>query len=188
VAHAFLLFSQQLLQSGVRLGLCRQEIAPFLLIGGEIKQVLLDLADVIQNDGLHVPIADGFARPFSSSRPPEWDASSNMSIQIWSENVILANLTAGREHSDELQTALAMVRGKSDCNVVVDFCNIDVVGSTTLAGLLELRQVLQPSGHKLVLCGLRPAIKGLFTIVRLDSAFDFVEDRFAALAKVQMIG
>jgi anti-anti-sigma factor len=111
-----------------------------------------------------------------------------MSIQNWSENVILVNLTPRPEAHDELQMAIAMAREIEDCRVVVDFSNADVVGSTTLAGLLELQHVLQPSGHKLVLCGLSPAAKGIFTIVRLDSAFDFAEDRFAALARVQMIG
>jgi anti-anti-sigma regulatory factor len=81
-----------------------------------------------------------------------------------------------------------MVHERGDCNVVVDFSSVDVVGGTTFTQLLELRKVLRDSGHKLVLCGLSPATKGIFTIVRLDGTFDFVEDRFAALATVQMIG
>ncbi len=33
-----------------------------------------------------------------------------------------------------------------------------------------------------------PATKGVFTIARLDDLFEFAEDRFAALAGLQMIG
>jgi len=98
------------------------------------------------------------------------------------------NLPPGLQDQDELQRAIAMVREKGDCNVVIDFSNVDVAGGATFTRLLELRQVLRDSGHKLVLCGLSPATKGIFTIVRLDGTFDFVEDRFAALATVQMIG
>ena len=111
-----------------------------------------------------------------------------MGIQSWSEDVILVNLPRRLEDHDELQTAIAMAREKGHCNVVIDFSSVYVVGSTTFARLLELRQVLQDSGRKLVLCGLGPATKGVFTIARLDSVFEFVEDRFAALGGLQMIG
>jgi hypothetical protein len=61
-------------------------------------------------------------------------------------------------------------------------------GSTTFAQLLELRQALHDRGHTLVLCGVSPATKGVFIVSRLDGLFDFVADRFAALATLQMIG
>jgi anti-sigma B factor antagonist len=71
---------------------------------------------------------------------------------------------------------------------VIDFSHIDVVGGACLAGLLEVRRLLHDGGHKLTLCGVAPAIRGVFTITRLDDLFEFVEDRFAALASLQMIG
>ena len=115
-------------------------------------------------------------------------AKPGMSIQSWSEDVIVVNLSHRLEDHAELKTVAEMVREKGDCNVVIDFSDVAVVGSPTFARLLELQQVLQDSGHKLVLCGLSPAIKGAFSIVRLDSIFDFVEDRFAALACLQIVG
>ncbi len=36
--------------------------------------------------------------------------------------------------------------------------------------------------------GLAPATRGVFTIARLDDVFDFVEDKFAALAHLQILG
>jgi anti-anti-sigma factor len=110
-----------------------------------------------------------------------------MGIQSWSENVILVNLPQRLEDHAELQTVVEMVREREDCNVVIDFSDVAIVGSPTFARLLELRQVLLASGHKLVLCGLRPATQGVFAITRLDSIFEFVEDRFAALAGLQMM-
>ena len=116
-----------------------------------------------------------------------WKARSKMGIQRWSEDVILVDLPRGWEENNELQTVIEMGHPKSDSNIVIDFSNVDIVGSTTFARLLELRQMLLDSGHKLVLCGLSPATKGVFSIARLDSVFEFVEDRFAALASLQIV-
>jgi hypothetical protein len=69
-----------------------------------------------------------------------------------------------------------------------DFSHVDVVGGACLAGLLEVRRLLNDCGHKLTLCSVAPATKGVFTIARLDERFEFAEDRFAALASLQMIG
>jgi len=64
-----------------------------------------------------------------------------------------------------------------DCDVVVDFSHVDVVGGACLAGLLEVRRLLMDCGHKLTLCGVAPAIKGVFIVARLDDLFEFAEDR-----------
>ena len=110
-----------------------------------------------------------------------------MSIQRWSEDVILVDLPGELEKHNELQTIIGMVRDRGDCDVVMDFSHIDVVGGACLAGLLEVRRLLNECGHKLTLCSVAPARKGVFTITRLDDLFEFVEDRLAALASLQMI-
>jgi anti-anti-sigma factor len=110
-----------------------------------------------------------------------------MSIQNWSKDMIVVNLPPSSQDHRELETAIAMAREKGDFNLVVDFSSVDVVGSRMFAALLELRQLLQESGHKLVLCGLSPATKGVFSIARLDDVFEFVQDRFAALADHQIV-
>jgi len=111
-----------------------------------------------------------------------------MSIHRWSEDMILVDLSRELEKQNELQTVIGLVRDRGDCDVVIDFSHVDVVGGTCLAGLLEVRRLLHDRGHKLMFCSVAPAIKGVFTITRLDDLFEFVEDRFAALASLQMIG
>jgi anti-anti-sigma factor len=111
-----------------------------------------------------------------------------MSIHRWSEDVILVDLPWELEDQDELQTVIGMVRDWGDCDVVVDFSHVDVVGGACLARLVEVQRRLNDRGHKLTLCGVAPAIKGVFTSARLDDLFEFTEDRFAALASLQMIG
>jgi anti-anti-sigma factor len=111
-----------------------------------------------------------------------------MSIQRWSQDMILVDLPRELKNQKELQTVIAMVRDRADCDVVIDFSHVDVVGGACLAGLLEVRRLLNACGHKLTLCSVAPATRGVFTIARLDDLFEFVEDRFAALANLQMIG
>ena len=100
-----------------------------------------------------------------------------MSIHRWSEDVILVDLPRELEKHSELQTVAGMVRDGGDCDVVVDFSHVDVVGGACLAGLLEVRRLLNDCGHKLTLCSVAPAIRGVFTIARLDDLFEFAEDR-----------
>jgi anti-anti-sigma regulatory factor len=91
-----------------------------------------------------------------------------MSILRGSQDVILQDLPRELENHSELQTVIGMVRDRGDC---------DVVGGACLAGLLEMRRLLIDCGHKLTLCSVAPATKGVFIIARLDDLFEFAEDR-----------
>ena len=108
-----------------------------------------------------------------------------MSIQRWSENVILVDLPGEPEGHDELQTVIGMLRAGDDCDVVIDFSHVDAVRGTCLADLLDLQGLVEEGGHKVTLCSVAPAIEGLLTIARLDDLFEFAEDRFTALASLQ---
>jgi anti-anti-sigma regulatory factor len=81
-----------------------------------------------------------------------------------------------------------MLREGCDYDVVVDFSRVDVVGGACLAGLLEIQKLVNEHGHRLTLCSVAPATKGVFTIARLDGVFEFAEDRFTALASPQLVG
>lgn len=83
-----------------------------------------------------------------------------MSIHRWSEDVILVDLPRELEKQNELQTVIGMVRDRGDCDVVIDFSHVDVVGGVCFAGLWEVRRLLQACGHKLTLCGVAPATRG----------------------------
>ncbi len=110
-----------------------------------------------------------------------------MGVQQWSEDIILVDLPRRLQQHEELKRVIEMVHERGDCDVVVDFSDVDVVGCTTLTWLLELRQLLRDRGRRLVLCSVTPATKGIFTIARLDEVFDFVEDRFTVSAHLQTI-
>jgi len=110
-----------------------------------------------------------------------------MSIQCWSQEVLLVDLPEDLARQDELQIVLRMLHNGGVCDVVVDFSQVHVVGGAWLTHLLKVQRLVHEHGHKLTLCGVAPVMRGLFTIAHLDSRFGFAEDRFAALATPQLV-
>jgi len=109
-----------------------------------------------------------------------------MGIQGWSEDIILVDLLQEPEMRDELETVVEMVRDKGNCDVVIDFSGVDIVTSSSLSKLLNLRKMLSDSDHKLVLCSVSSSTKGIFMIDGHDANFEFADDKFVALASLQM--
>ena len=88
---------------------------------------------------------------------------------------------------DELQSVTEMVRDRGDCEVVIDFSEIDIVTSSSLSKMLKLRKLLADCGHKLIFCSVAPATKGIFTVTGLNDVFEVVDDKFIALASLQIV-
>jgi len=109
-----------------------------------------------------------------------------MGIQNWSEEILLVELPQEPELGDELKTVTEMVRDRGDCDVVVDFSSVDIVTSSSLSKLLRLRKLLVDCGHRLVFCNVAPATKGIFTVTGLDGIFELADDKFVALAGLQI--
>jgi anti-anti-sigma factor len=111
----------------------------------------------------------------------------NMGIQDWSEEIILVDLPPEPDMGEELKTVTGTVRDRGDCDVVIDFGGVDIVTSSSLSKLLKLRKLLGDCGHRLVFCNVAPATKGIFTVTGLEGIFELVDDKFVALAGLQMI-
>lgn len=111
-----------------------------------------------------------------------------MSIHRWSQNVILVELPGPWQKQNELPAVIRMLREGNDCDVVIDFSGVDVVSGVCLADLLRIQRLVNECGRKLTLCGVAPSVRGVFAIARLDDVFEFADDRFAALASLQLVG
>jgi anti-anti-sigma factor len=111
-----------------------------------------------------------------------------MGIQDWSDNCVLVTAAPEPDMSDELRTVTEIVRRRDNCSVVIDFSEIELVTSSSLAQLLRLQKVLDDHNQHLVLCGANPKTKGVFEVTGLDKVFEFVEDKFTALAGMQIVG
>ncbi len=110
-----------------------------------------------------------------------------MGIQNWSETILLVNLAVEPQLGEELSTVVDMVRRKGR-DVVVDFSDVDILTSSSIAKLLKLRKVLVDTDHRLVFCGVGSKTRNIFTVTGLDAVFEFVDDQFLALAGLQMAG
>jgi anti-anti-sigma factor len=110
-----------------------------------------------------------------------------MGIQNWSEDIILVDLPQEPEMSEELNAVTVMVRDRGNCDVVIDFSGVDIITSSSLSKLLKLRKLLTDCGHQLVFCCVAAATKGIFTVTGLDGIFEFADDKFVALASLQMV-
>jgi hypothetical protein len=62
-----------------------------------------------------------------------------MSKEIWQEGVVLVELPSEPETSDELNSVIRYVQDRGDCDVVIDFSNVTILTSMSLAPLLRLR-------------------------------------------------
>jgi anti-anti-sigma factor len=109
-----------------------------------------------------------------------------MGIQNWSDNIILVNLGEEPQMGEELQIAIDMVAENSGSDVVIDFAEVNIVTSSSIAKLLKLREALYDCGRRLVFSSVKPQTKRIFTTTELDSVFDFVDDQFVALAGLQL--
>ena len=110
-----------------------------------------------------------------------------MGLQNWSEDIILVDLPPEPGLGDELKTATDISRDRGDCDVVVDFSGVDIVTSSSLSKLLKLRKLLADCGHRLVFCNVAPATRGIFTVTGLDGIFEVADDKFVALASLQIV-
>ncbi|MGA2070055.1 MAG: STAS domain-containing protein [Sedimentisphaerales bacterium] len=110
-----------------------------------------------------------------------------MGIQNWSENIVLVDLPAEPLMGDELKTVADIIKDRGDCDVVVDFSTIDIITSSSLSKFLKLRKMLMDCGHQLIFCNVSPATKGIFAVTGLEGVFKVVEDKFVALAGLQLV-
>ncbi|MBN1126445.1 MAG: STAS domain-containing protein [Sedimentisphaerales bacterium] len=110
-----------------------------------------------------------------------------MAIQNWSDTILLVNLAPEPEMGEELQNVIETVKTEGDKDVVVDFAEVDIVTSSSIAKLLKLRKAMVDCDHRMVLCSVSPKTRNIFAVTGLDSVFEFVEDQFLALAGLQMV-
>ncbi len=65
--------------------------------------------------------------------------------------------------------------------LVLDFSGVRLLSSQALGVLLTLRKKLQAAKGRLVICGLRPDLRKVFSITKLEKLFKFEPDEEHAL-------
>jgi anti-anti-sigma regulatory factor len=109
-----------------------------------------------------------------------------MGIQKLSKDILFVELPHdGSKRSDELKQVNETVGNEGNCDVIIDFSNVEIVNSWNISNLLILRDLLQKAGHQLVLCGVTTVTKCIFVVAGLSEVFTFVDDKSAALEMIQ---
>jgi anti-anti-sigma factor len=111
-----------------------------------------------------------------------------MSVQNWSDNIILVNLAPEPQTGEDLQTAIEMVTETGGYDFVVDFAQVGIITSSSIAKLLKLRKAVEEGDQRLIISTVGKQTKGIFTVTGLDNIFDFVDDQYVALAGLQLVG
>ena len=111
-----------------------------------------------------------------------------MGIENLPEGIIYVTLPGEPKLGGELDKVCQVVAENGDCNVVVDFSDVDIVTSPNLSNLLKLRKQLENNSKRLICCGVSAMTKGIFTITGLETVFEFVDNKFAALKALEAQG
>jgi anti-anti-sigma factor len=108
-----------------------------------------------------------------------------MGIRVFSEDILMIDLPPQPQQSDEFETLNTMLGETIDCDVVMDFSNVEMLTSESICGLLILARLLGGAGHEFVLCSVPPAINDIFVRTGLLSVFAFADTQAEALARMQ---
>ncbi len=110
-----------------------------------------------------------------------------MSIEQWSESIVLVELPCEPQTREELIHLVRYVRDRGNCDVVIDFSKVNIMTSASMAALLRLKKLLEDCAHRLSLCCVGPATRGILSVTGLENFFEIFDDRFDVLATVQAL-
>ena len=110
-----------------------------------------------------------------------------MSLQNWSENIIVAELQDDPVITDDLIALAEQVQSNPQINVVLDMANVSYLNSSNIARLIDLRETISVNNQcKLILCGVGTHVWGIMLVSELHKVFEFADNVAMGLAAVQI--
>jgi anti-anti-sigma factor len=107
-------------------------------------------------------------------------------IKNLSKDVLLVELPSkSPKITRELNAVNEAISKKGNRDVIIDFTGVEIINSANISNLLILHNLLQKSGHRLVLCNVATVTKCIFVVAGLSEVFEFVDDKPMALSTVQ---
>jgi len=80
----------------------------------------------------------------------------------------------------------AHLRKKGRPEVVIDLSGVGFAGSAALGNFTALHRDARKNGGRLIFCNVEPTVREVFRASKLESLFDFVADRAAALSLIAL--
>lgn len=109
-----------------------------------------------------------------------------MSIENWSENVLIVQLQDDPAFTDDLTALMDQLDSKGDVDTVLSFSGVNYLNSSNIAKLLKLHKKAVTNKRRLVLCAINTNVWGLFLVTGLDKVFEFADNVATALTTVQL--
>ena len=110
-----------------------------------------------------------------------------MTVEQWSDNVLLGELADDPQFTDDLASAIETCTAQPRTDVLMTFTNVNYLNSSNIAKLLKLRKlVMITNQRRLKICGINTHVWGVFLVTGLDKIFDFVDEVPSGLATLQM--
>lgn len=99
-----------------------------------------------------------------------------MGIESLADDVIAYRLHHEPYTRGELGKLVDIVSERGECDVIVDFGQVDLVTSTSLANLLRLRRMQLDCGRRLILSSVSTFTSGVFSVTGLEGLFELADD------------
>jgi len=109
-----------------------------------------------------------------------------MSVENWSESLILVEPQDDPVFTDDLTAVLDQLQENPQQDVVLNFSGVNYLNSSNIAKLLRLRKLAISNERQLRLCGVNTHVWGLLLVTGLDKVFTFYDDVAMGLASVQI--
>lgn len=110
-----------------------------------------------------------------------------MSVEQWSDSIVLAELGDDPQLTDDLAVVIEMCTRNPRLDVLLNFLGTTYLNSSNIAKLLKLRKLVAITNQrKLKLAGVNTRVWGVFLVTGLDRILDFVDDVPSGLAALQI--
>ncbi|MHC4639078.1 MAG: STAS domain-containing protein [Planctomycetota bacterium] len=108
-----------------------------------------------------------------------------MSIENFTEDILVATLPDDMQVNKTLKEVNELMSSGRECNVIIDFSRIEFITSSSISNLHILRDLVNKSGHKLVLCQVAMPTKCVFRVLGIEEIYTFADDKFSAMDILQ---
>jgi anti-anti-sigma factor len=110
-----------------------------------------------------------------------------MSIEQWSDTILLAELADDPQLTDDLVAIIDQCTRDPRQDVLLNFAGVTYLNSSNIAKLLKLRKLVTITNQRrLKLAGVNTRVWGVFLVTGLDRIFEFVDDVPSGLAALQI--
>ncbi len=108
-----------------------------------------------------------------------------MTIQKWSDKIIVAELSDDPQFTEEIKSLMDMLEPKCS-SVAINLSAVSHLNSSNISALLRIRKRVLAGKCRLLLCSVSERVHSVLTITGLDKIFEFTDDVATALASIQI--